>query len=179
MSKLTTLLFIMVICATTSVAQPTRKDLDGKYFHLKGTVYEVDMFAAASKAAADVEVLVYQDSEIFVAFNTASRGLYEFYLPVGHEYELVFGGKEFVNKKVYVDTRLVPEEKKPQVFDLDMGLFRPLDGQEFPVLQEAFVQVGYDEELAKLAANLEYTEEKAAMLDKQFKKIKKQLDKTK
>lgn len=158
---------------------PDKNEISGDYFLLKGQVYEVDMLAGSDMAAVSAQVVVYQEKEIYVAFFTEKDGLYEFYLPIGFTYEIWFGGSAFINKKVQVDARMLPKEKNPQKLDLDMGLFRPMDGYDFPLLNDPYVLIGYDEELAALIPDLEYTEEKAAELEKLFRKIKKEQGKKK
>ncbi len=150
-----------------------KKEISGDHFLVKGKVYEVDMLEGTEMAAVTAQVVVYQEKEIYVAFFTEKDGLYEFYLPIGHTYEIWFGGSAFINKKVQVDSNLMSGGKKPQKLDLDIGLFRPMDNEEFPLLNEPFVIIAYDEEMAALIPDLEYTEEKAVELEKQFRKIKK------
>lgn len=158
-------------------SQTTRKDLTGDYFHLTGKVYEVDMFEGTEKSAVATQIVVYQEKELYVAFYTEKNGLYEFYLPTGFQYEIWYGGSAFVNKIVTIDSRMLPKSKKPSKLDLDIGLFRPVEGHEFPLLKEPYVQVLYDEELASLVPDLDYTDEKSAQLEKIFRKLKKEMAK--
>jgi hypothetical protein len=169
-----TLLSVLVFCSN---AQTTRKDLTGDYFHLTGKVYEIDMIAGSEKSAISTQIVVYQEKELFVAFYTEKNGLYEFYLPIGYEYEIWYGGSAFVNKKVIVDSKMVPKSKKPSKLDLDMGLFRPMEGYEFPILNEPYVKVYFDEELAAMVPDLDYVDDRSGQLEKQFRKIRKEIEK--
>jgi hypothetical protein len=161
----------------TGLSQTTRKDITGDYFHLTGKVYEVDMFEGTEKSAVATQIVVYQEKELYVAFFTEKNGLYEFYLPAGFQYEIWYGGSAFVNKIVTVDSRMLPKSKKPSKLDLDIGLFRPVEGQEFPLLKDPYVQVIYDEELGGMVPDFDYTDDKSAQLEKIFRKLKKEMAK--
>lgn len=143
-------------------------------FVLKGKVHEVDMFEDTAKDAPEVHVIVYQEKEIFVAFFTQKDGTYEFHLPYGHQYEIWYGGGAFVNKKVAVDTKKLMPGKQEMPLNMDIGLFRPVDGYEFDLLNEPYVNVNFDETTKTLVPDLEFTEIKADELSKQFRKIKKE-----
>lgn len=175
--KISLLTFSLFLTCLLGAAQTTRKDITGDYFHLTGKVYEVDMFEGTEKSAIATQIVVYQEKELYVAFYTEKNGLYEFYLPAGYQYEIWYGGSSFVNKIVTVDSRMLPKSKKPSKLDLDIGLFRPVEGYEFELLKEPFVQVIYDEELASLVPDFDYSEEKSVQLEKIFKKLKKEMAK--
>ncbi|MFM9985204.1 MAG: hypothetical protein ACKVOK_08235 [Flavobacteriales bacterium] len=175
--KISILTLSILLTCLAGFAQSTRKDITGDYFHLTGKVYEVDMFEGTEKSAVATQIIVYQEKELYVAFYTEKNGLYEFYLPTGFQYEIWYGGSSFVNKIVTVDSRMLPKSKKPSKLDLDIGLFRPVEGHEFPMLNEPYVQVIYDEEMASLIPDFEYTDEKSAQLEKIFRKLKKEMAK--
>ncbi len=174
------ILFLAISVLFSSLScfcQSTRKDITGDYFHLTGKVYEVDMFEGTEKSAIATQIVVYQEKELYVAFFTEKNGLYEFYLPAGFQYEIWYGGSAFVNKIVTVDSRMLPKSKKPSKLDLDIGLFRPVEGHDFPMLKEPYVQVIYDEELAGMVPDFEYTDDKSAQLEKIFRRLKKEMAK--
>ncbi len=169
---------LIILLTISSIAQRSKKDdSNGDYYMLKGSVYEVDMITENEKKASDVQVVVYQDHELFVAFFTDAAGAYEFFLPLGHSYEVWFGGAAFVNKKVAVDATQFPKERKPRTVTLDMGLFRPIEGVEFPMLNTPFVNIRYDAEMDEISPDFEFTGRKTEELNKYFVKIKKDLDK--
>jgi len=143
-------------------------------FVLEGKVIEVDMFEDLSRDAPEVHVIVYQEKEIFVAFFTQKDGTYEFHLPYGHQYEIWYGGSSFLNKKVAVDTKKLVPGKQEMPLKMDIALFRPVDGYEFELLNEPYVNVNYDETTKTLVPDIEFTEIKADELSKLFRKIKKE-----
>jgi hypothetical protein len=169
-------LLLSMICLVSNA----QKDNHEGYFHLKGNTIEIDMFDQVEKGPISTQVVVYQDKDIYVAFFTDQSGLYEFYLPIGHQYEIWFGGGVYVSKKVAVDTKGVPTKKKrPSELKLDMALFQAVDGYDFPMLKDAYVKVEYDEEYQALTPDLDYTEAISVDIDKLFRKIKKEKSKKK
>lgn len=173
-------LTLLFICSLNLFAQKEKKDdLNGDYFLMKGRVYQVDMLEETEDKASNVQVVVYQEKELYVAFFTNESGAYSFYLPIGHNYEIWFGGAAYVNKKVSIDASQFPKEKKPRTTPLDIGLFRPIDGYDFPMLNEPIVHINYDPELDQIGPDLDAVEGKTAELEKYFKKIKKESGKKK
>ncbi|MFY8137589.1 MAG: hypothetical protein ACOVMR_05765 [Flavobacteriales bacterium] len=166
-----TLLFGML--ALLSLGAQAKKEIEGDHFILQGKIYEIDVFKDGAVEASNVNVIIYQDQEIYVSFFGKENGSYEFVLPVGHEYEVWFGGKAYVNKKVYVDARKMPQRKIGYECNIDMGLFKPIENAEFPLLVDHYVKVRWDSEYRELTPDVEYTEFKARELEKALKKIKK------
>jgi hypothetical protein len=112
---------------------------------------------------------------LYVAFFAGEDGSYSFFLPIGFEYEVAFGGSAFVNKKLKIDATQLPEEKTPRDIGLDFTLFRSVDNIDFAVLKEPFVRMNYDAEADALRIDDVYTRTRKAELDKVLKKAKKQL----
>lgn len=174
-----TLLFIC-ICSLNLFSQKGKKDdITGDYFLMKGRVYELNMLEPAESRASNVQVVVYQEKELYVAFFTNESGEYSFYLPIGHNYEVWFGGAAFVNKKVVIEGIPFPKEKKPRTIPLDMGLFRPVDGYDFPMLNEPLAHIKYDPETDQIGPDLDAIAAKSLEIEKYFKKIKKEAGKKK
>jgi hypothetical protein len=150
------------------------KAVDDRHLLLHGRVFEVNPWSEEIEGGAKaVQVVIYQDSEIYVAFYTDKSGVYEFNLPIGFVYEIRYGGQTFVNKIVKIDTRELPARKSGNDLKMDMGLFKPIEGADFSLLNEPFVVVDYDKEVSRLVPDLAYTDDKAYELDKIFRKIKK------
>jgi len=150
-----------------------KKDQGTDSFIIQGRVFEVDIVSGEDKPASEVQMVIYQDKDIYVAFYTQKNGDYEFQLPLGHEYEIWFGGSAFVNKKVYVDSRNVNPVKGQHEISLDMRLFRPMENYTFDVLDRPFVKFAWDSEYGQFLADLEYTEGLSKELEKIFRKVRK------
>jgi len=150
-----------------------KKEVRADRFIIQGQIFEIDIVNDADKSAQNVQIIIYQDKEVYASFFSKDNGSYEFILPIGHEYEVWFGGKEFVNKKVYVDTRSMPNKSSGYECNLDMGLFRPLKNVEFPCLVDHYVKVRFDSEYKQLIPDYEYSQFKAKEVDKAVRKAKK------
>ncbi|MDZ4752819.1 MAG: hypothetical protein SGI87_14475 [Flavobacteriales bacterium] len=163
-------LIAFILIATVSSA----KAVDDYHLLLHGRVFEVNPFSEEIEGGAKaVQVIVYQGEEIYVAFYTDKSGVYEFNLPIGHMYEIRYGGPTFINKIVQIDTRELPAHKSGSDLKMDMGLFKPIEGADFSLLNEPFVIVAYNKETNRLIPDLAYTDDKAFELDKIIRKIKK------
>ncbi|HEY8404067.1 MAG TPA: hypothetical protein VIK71_05605 [Flavobacteriales bacterium] len=172
--------FILSLVLMTQMAwsQTAKKYPDADHFILKGNVYEIDHINETEGKAKDTQVVVFQDDEIYVAFNTsANGGTYEFYLPINYNYNIYYGGDAYVNKIVNIDARQFPSEKKPRIVKLNVGLFKPIEGYSFEMMKSPFVKVKYNPETDVIEPDFEYTEAKTDQVVKYFKKIKKDLGK--
>jgi hypothetical protein len=143
------------------------------HFHISGVIYHYDLAEGSEAPAAHAQIVIYQNKELYVAFFGGADGLYSFYLPVGFEYEVWFGGSAFANKKLYVDATQLPEEKRPRDLTLDVSLFRAVEGVDFSILNEPFVRMAYDAETDQVRMDEEYTRKRKVELDKAVKKAKK------
>jgi len=172
------LLIVSLILSMPAIAQSDKKYNDADHFLLKGSVYEIDHLEDTEGKAKSVPVVIFQDDEIYVAFNTGqTNGVYEFYLPINHEYNICYGGDTYVNKIVNVDSKQFPSEKKPRTVKLNVGLFRPIDGYAFEMMKDPFVKVKYNVEMDTIEPDMEYTEGKTDQVMKYFRKIKKDMGK--
>jgi hypothetical protein len=170
--KLNALIVMSLFFFSSSVFAKTKVEED--IFLLHGKVFEMDIREGGDISASKVQVVVYQDNEIYVAFYTNVAGQFEFKLPVGHNYELWFGGSAYVNKKVTVDASSLKARKGGYDVEIDMGLFRPQEGFTFPMLDQPYVKVVWDAEYKQLVPDMAYTEGRKKELDKAIKKLKKQ-----
>lgn len=149
------------------------------HFYINGIVYHYDIEKDKEVPAAHAQIVVYQNKDLYVAFFGGADGSYSFYLPVGFEYEVWFGGSAFVNKKLTVDATQMPEEKKPRNVVLDVSLFHPVEGVDFSVLNEPYARINYDPELDEVRVDEEFSKKRKLELDRVLKKAKKQLQSAK
>jgi hypothetical protein len=176
--KKTVVFLSFVLLAPLAWSQTAKKNPDADHFLLKGNVYEIDHIAETEGKAKDTQVVIFQDDEIYVAFNTSTNGgTYEFYLPINYNYNVFYGGETYVNKIVNIDSRQFPSEKKPRIVKLNVGLFKPVEGYSFEMMKAPFVMVKYNPETDVVEPDYEYTEAKTDQIVKYFKKIKKDLGK--
>ena len=149
------------------------------HFHISGVIYHYDLVKGDEVPAAHTQIVIYQNKELYVAFFGGADGLYSFYLPIGFEYEVWFGGSAFANKKLYIDATQLPEEKRPRDLTLDVSLFRAVEGVDFSILDEPFVRMAFDAESDQVRMDEEYTRKRKVELDKAIKKAKKLLQSAK
>lgn len=165
---------LSIVCiATLAMNAYAKKGQETDMFVLQGRILELDIFAGTDKPAPNCQILIYQDKDIYVAFRAEVGGDYEFYLPLGFEYEIVVGGSEYVNKKVYVDARGIKPGKAQYEVLLDVGVFRPVDQFTFDSLKEPVTRFTYDSEYRQFVPDLVYTEARAKELEKTLKKVRK------
>lgn len=153
-----------------------RKACDENHFLVYGNVYEYDPFLKGEKLVSFVQIVVYQDNEIFVAFYTDKNGMYQFNLPIGHEYELWYGGSKFVNKICRVNANDCPVRKTGNDLDMDVGLFKHIDGCDFTMLNEPFILVTFDKEMNRLVPDLDFIDDRSRELDKVFRKARRAIE---
>lgn len=173
------ILFFLLLLVQSSVEAQFRKVTKSisteNHFYINGIIYQYDILKGTEAPAPHAQVVVYQNNELYVAFFAGEDGSYSFFLPIGFEYDVAFGGSAFVNKKLKVDATQLPEEKKPREIVLDISLFRSVDGVYFTILNEPFVRMNYNPEADALRIDDTYTRSRKVELDKSLKKAKKQL----
>jgi hypothetical protein len=177
---------VLFLCLVFSVSATeaqfrkiTKTPSTENHFLISGLIYHYDIVKGNEVPAAHAQIVVYQNKELYVAFFGGADGTYSFYLPVGFEYEVWFGGSAFANKKVRLDATQLPEEKKPREVALDVSLFRAVEGIDFSILNEPYVRMAYDPESDNMRLDEEYTRKRKVELDKSLKKAKKLLQSAK
>jgi hypothetical protein len=176
MRGLFTFLLFSFALGISAHAYNVKRACDENHMIIYGSVYEYDPFVKGEKLRPGVQIVVYQDMEIYVAFVTNKSGEYEFNLPLGHTYEIWYGGSEYVNKICYLDTREAPVRKIGNELNLDVELFKYVDGCDFSLLQEPFVKVSFDKAIDRMEPDLMYTEERSKLLDKALRKARRAIE---
>ena len=180
--KFSVLFFIAWLCALPAGAQfrkVSKTPSTENHFLINGVIYNYDILKDQEQPAAHVHIVIYQNKELYVAFFGGADGAYSFYLPVGYEYEVWFGGSAYVNKKLAVDATQMPEEKKPRSVVLDVSLFHAVEGVEFAALDEPYARIIYDPETDEVRTDDAYFKKRKLELDRVIKKAKKQLQSAK
>jgi hypothetical protein len=119
---------LLVMCALILSAQ------DSADLYVNGTVK--DYFSR--KKISGVKVKVLQDGQNFESLVTSSNGKYEFFLPLDHDYQIIFEKDGMVTKRIAIDSRGIPEEDRRGGFAMnpDMSLFDNIDGIDFSMLDQ-------------------------------------------
>ncbi len=173
------LLFLMVcLMGLSSEAQQLKTDkaaTRSNYFYLNGVVTDYDISTGNERPAPYAQVVVYQNNELYVAFFGGEDGSYSFFLPLGFEYDVRFGGSAFINKKIAIDATQIDKESKPRNVELNVSLFRPVEGADFTMLEEPFARIIYDPEIDAVRMDEEYGRKRKIEVERSIKKAKKLL----
>ncbi|MFM7232976.1 MAG: hypothetical protein ACKO7B_21890 [Flavobacteriales bacterium] len=175
-----TILFILSACIFCSTAHGQARKADraanrGNYFFLNGVISDYDIANGKEQVAPFTQVVVYQNNELYVSFFAGEEGAYSFFLPLGYEYEVQYGGAAFVNKKLAIDATQIDEGMTPRNVKLNVSLFRPVNGADFSMLNEPFERLSYDPEIDAVSLDEEYSKKHKAELERSLKKAKKLL----
>ena len=123
--------------------------------------------------ATDTRIIVYQEDEIYVAFNTDDQGKYKFNLPVGHMYRVVYGGDKYVNKEVFIDAHDIPMKRYGYNVVLDMGVVKEYEGVDFSFLAAPVALIAFDSAYGKMVFDESHSKKKGKEMLKCLKKITK------
>ena len=141
---------LLVMCALILSAQ------DSADLYVNGTVK--DYFSR--KKISGVKVKVLQDGQNFESLVTSSNGKYEFFLPLDHDYQIIFEKDGMVTKRIAIDSRGIPEEDRRGGFAMnpDMSLFDNIDGIDFSMLDQPIGKGKYDPERGNIEFDVAYTQ---------------------
>ena len=168
------MILFLYICFSmlVSVAQEDQK-VRGDYFLVQGNLSRTDFPSTDAESAPYTQVVIYQDDDLFVTFFADESGHYSFYLPISKTYSLHFGGSAYINKKILIDATQLSKEKRPRELNLDVELFREMEGVEFPMLAEYWQIFKYNPESDELLSDHVYGNRKKMELEKLAKKQRK------
>lgn len=116
---------------------------------------------ADSKKLENVKITVYENGNVVDTYTTSGNGKYEFFLDLGKEYEVKFDRKGLVSKKVYMDSRNIPEEDIGAGFsmNIEMSLFEEIEGLDIAVLDKPIGKAKYNPNTGALEFDFAYTQE--------------------
>ncbi|MEO0403293.1 MAG: hypothetical protein AAF193_00330 [Bacteroidota bacterium] len=165
----------MIMALGLAMSGPMRP-ISNEYVLIHGNVQEIQLTSDDIEDAQAVRCIVYREGEIYVAFKTDESGDYLFNLPVGYDYELVFGGDDYVNKRITMDVTNLPAEKKGVTFKCDMRVFKANpEIKQLSVFDDPVAKFNYDKRTRKVLPDLEYLDEHSWDVEKAMKKIAKQM----
>lgn len=144
-----------------------------KYFEFTGQVLEVNLKNEKEKAVKNATITVYQNNELYVYFETSENGSFDFNLPVGYDYIIEFGGQRMIPKKIEIDSRKCPKSMDATKIDFDVVLFENLGYETIQCLEKPIAYYAYDPGFKTLIPNDDYTFDRATLLKKELRKIRK------
>src|SRR5690554_66036 len=116
---------------------------------------------STGKKLDNITISAYQNGQKVDSYTTSGNGKYEFFLDLGKEYEVQFEGKGLVSKKVYMDSRNIPEEDIGAGFsmNIEMSLFQEIEGLDIAVLEKPIGKAKYNPNTGALEFDFAYTQE--------------------
>lgn len=147
------------------------KPVDNKHFLIHGEIVEINPIESKEVDAAGAQVIVYQDDEIYVAFHADEKGKYKFNLPINHEYRVVYGGKDFVNKEISINAHELPRKKYGHDVQLDLGVFQNFEGVDYSFLAEPVALISYDDIMGKFSFDEKHSKKQSKAMYKCMKQI--------
>jgi len=101
-------------------------------------------------------------------YKTDSRGDIDVPLDPDGDYEIAVTGNGMVKKNIAINTKGVPPEdlKGEYYFPAEVDIFPKLEGLNYKVLDEPIGKIGYDPDNQSFDADLAYTKQRKAALDK-------------
>lgn len=102
------------------------------------------------------------------SFKTDSRGDVDVPLDPNGNYEISISGNGMIKKKIAVNTQGVPPEdlKGEYYFPAEVDIFPKLEGLDYKVLDQPIGKIGYVAKNQSFDADLDYTKQRKAALDK-------------
>lgn len=127
----------LVLCCLTASAQD---DLN---------VHGVVSDAMTSSKLADVKVTVKKDGANHNTYTTRANGKYEFYLVCGHNYEFIFSRTGYVDRKIVINSKNIPQEAIGAgiIMPTDMSMYAitpAMEGADLSVFDKPIGIAAYD-----------------------------------
>lgn len=165
---------VMLVSAAVMMASSSLKPISNEYVLVHGNVKEFQLDSEDLSDASKVRCVVYKNGEIYVAFKTDEDGDYLFNLPVGEQYELVFGGDDYVNKRINLDVSSLEAEKKGIAFKCDMRVFKsPGEVKQLAIFDEPVCLFSYSDRSKKVLPDLDYLDDHSFKVERAMRKIAK------
>lgn len=169
-----TLLMSTLISVTPMMDEGNLEPVSDSHMLIHGFTVERVYGSENESNAPNTRCIVYKDDEIYVAFNSNEKGEYVFNLPIGNEYTLEFGGENYVNKRVILDVRgCLPKKRKEHIVEMDMALFRPVEGIDYADMEKPVVRWYYDKGEREIIPDFDVIDGMWRTVEKIYKKSEK------
>ena len=156
--------FAVVVGLFVSVSAIAQEDL----FLVFGSVKLED----ANKRLEGVDVIVYQDGEVFDQLKTNAKGDYDFELPLRHLYTFSFVLDGHSNKRIEVDASGIPESViGNRNMDLDMSMLPLPDGFDRSIFEDAYGRGEYDANKNTVVFDNNYTVRMRNKVNAEFSRL--------
>ncbi len=154
--KLSILLLLLVLSSSKGLAQ-------GWGFVLEAVVTE-----DGSKMSNAI-VTVIKNGKTVETIKSDSRGKVNVNLDPDADYNILFSGEGMISKKLNINTFGVPPEDAGEsnfYFPADVDIFKKIPGLDLKILDQPIGKIRYNKSIANFDADLDYTKQMKAALDK-------------
>jgi hypothetical protein len=136
---------------------------------VSGTIKDED----SGRKLPGCEVVVYQDGVEFTRLEGDKNAGYLIELPLRHSYTFQYEREGFVSKKVVLDVSEIPEEEAVLgfSFDLDMTLFKNIDGFNISILDTPIGMGKYDINSRKFKFDLDHTDRMKLRIENEHNRL--------
>ncbi|MCB0769354.1 MAG: hypothetical protein KDC00_02990 [Flavobacteriales bacterium] len=122
----------------------------------------------ANGPLASATTLVLRNGDPIVTIQCDSAGGYKVLLDVGHSYVLEYRSPGRVSKSILLDLRTAPDDDGGYGMNVDVRLFRPIDGVDVSFLEEPIGKAAYDSTTNDIRWDMEYTAPRIARVDQAY-----------
>ena len=118
-------------------------------------------------------VIVYQDDVEIDRQEVDKNASYEYELPLGFSYTFAYEREGFTAKKVVLDVTHTPDDESVDGFgfDLDMTLFKNIDGFDTSILDTPMGIGSYDPDTKKFAFNTDHTDRMKMRVENELNRL--------
>lgn len=139
-----------------------------EYF-IYGTVKDADTF----KKLGDVGITVLKNGQEHDHIVVSNSGKFEFELPLGFDYTVIFEREGYVSKRLFLETSGIPEEDRAGGFETntDMTLFEYVEGFDTSILEKPIGKAGFDVVRNSMDWDFAYTQQVQAEVEAEFARL--------
>ncbi|MBM56013.1 MAG: hypothetical protein CMB32_05600 [Euryarchaeota archaeon] len=118
-------------------------------------------------------VVVYQDDVELDRQEVDKNAGYEYELELGHNYTFSYEREGFTSKKVIIDVSHTPTDGSVEGFgfDLDMRLFKDIEGFDTSILDEPIGMGAYNPDTRKFAFDSDHTERMKLRIENEMNRL--------
>ena len=118
-------------------------------------------------------VVVYQDGQKIDTQEVDRNAGYSFELVLGHEYTFSYEREGFTSKKIVIDVTHATEGESQDgyILDLDMSIFKDVEGFDISILEDPMGIGSYNPSSAKFEWDMDYTDRMKLRLENEFNRL--------
>lgn len=163
---------LIILCSYT-YKDANSRPVDKHHFLIHGNVIELSPEDMIENQISGTQIIVYQNDEIYVAFDTDEKGDYEFNLPNGYDYSIHYGTRAFVPKKIDINASEVYEKRDGHSLKLNVAVFKEVENVDYAVMDEPMSKFNFEMGKRSFDIDYEYAEYKLGQMRDLYKTMKK------